>query len=286
VENSNTSPLLFAVTQLSQLLREYGQQGKQWREQSTGIRPVAKVINKKQFTYIIPPTSPYFTNPAALFELYKPPRHTTTKSKNPQPSSPPSPSPPQTSSPPSPNPFDSLEQEEMEIEHQKVIIPTKYKKKPKKPLPNPALCKGSQAVSKQHTIATQTSAHSLNTSSSLWDIGIGIKKEQSTQTEILDRPIIPVKASILSASLIKTPQKQTNNTTTTTTTTIPKRKTFTSDSDIQTKHVAKKLVSTFDEHDKRFQTKEFSAFMALMDEDLHSTDSGSDYQDSSGDSED
>jgi hypothetical protein len=52
---------------------------------------------------------------------------------------------------------------------------------------------------------------------------LGIKKEQSTQTETLDRPIIPVKVSIPSASLIKTPKKQTNNTTTTTTTVAVKK---------------------------------------------------------------
>jgi hypothetical protein len=115
---------------------------------------------------------------------------------------------------------------------------------------------------------------------------LGIKKEQSTQTETLDRPIISVKVSISSASLIKTPKKQTNNTTITTTTTIPKQKTFTSDSDIQTKHVAKKLVSTFDKHNKRFQMKEFYVFMALIDKNLYSIDSSSDYQNYSGDFED
>ena len=127
-----------------------------------------KVINKKQFTYIIPSSSPYFSNPVVLFELYKPPTHTTKPPHKPTYTpmvvSPPSSPPSQTLPPSSPNPFDGLEQEE--VEQFKIIIPTKYKKQ-KKPLPSPSNCKESQATVRSHSVATFTQPHSLNTAKSL-----------------------------------------------------------------------------------------------------------------------
>jgi hypothetical protein len=62
VESNNTfsSPLLLAISQLSQLLREYGQKGNQYRG---GRAQAPKVITKKQHTYIIPSSSPYFSTP-------------------------------------------------------------------------------------------------------------------------------------------------------------------------------------------------------------------------------
>jgi hypothetical protein len=155
VESNNTffSLLLLAIFQLSQLLRKYGQKGNQYRG---GRAQAPKVITKKQHTYIIPSFSLYFSNPEVLFELYKPSHNTTTKSKQKQ-----TPPPSSSQTPPSSsNLFDSLEQEQ--VEHFRVIIPTKYKKKAKKPLPNPSLCKGSQVTVSSRSTFIITSTHEFN----------------------------------------------------------------------------------------------------------------------------
>ena len=108
--------------------------------------------------------------------------------------------------------------------------------------------------------------------------------DQDTQTETLNKPIVSVKITLsLSLSLFQSkkplPNKNNNTKTTshTTTTQSSKQKNLTSDSDIHTKHTAKKVTLAPLLDDKNFKTKEFSA----MNQDIHSTDSGSDFQDTS-----
>jgi len=87
-----------------------------------------RVVMRHGAKYIIPSTSPYFSNPALLFEQYE-------SRPKPKPSS----HPPSSSSslpPPSINPFDGMEVEEVSPA-ERVIIPTRYKHKPKRTHPDP-----------------------------------------------------------------------------------------------------------------------------------------------------
>src|SRR5271163_3526329 len=108
-------------------------------------------------------------------------------------------------------------------------------------------------------------------------LNIWINLSSQSKLQLLPRFLLtPPKST--SSSLLKIHSnlnKDNKNTTTT------KRKTLTSDSDHKTTHTTKKLNSKNND-----SLANFAAFMVLMDQDLHSTDSGSDYQDSSGDSED
>ena len=65
-------PLLHALEWLTVLLRGYVRPYRQYGEGAPVIRSPPKVLTKHKYVYVIPTTSPYYNNPQALFNLYKP----------------------------------------------------------------------------------------------------------------------------------------------------------------------------------------------------------------------
>ena len=65
-------PLLHALEWLTVLLRGYVRPYRQYGEGAPVIRSPPKVFTKHKYVYVIPATSPYYNNPQALFNLYKP----------------------------------------------------------------------------------------------------------------------------------------------------------------------------------------------------------------------
>ena len=65
-------PLLHALEWLTVLLQGYIRPHRQYGEGAPVTQHPPKVFNKQKYVYIIPTTSPYYNNPQALFNLYKP----------------------------------------------------------------------------------------------------------------------------------------------------------------------------------------------------------------------
>ena len=65
-------PLLHALEWLTVLLRGYVRPYRQYGEGAPVIQSPPKVFTKHKYVYVIPTTSPYYNNPQALFNLYKP----------------------------------------------------------------------------------------------------------------------------------------------------------------------------------------------------------------------
>ena len=65
-------PLLHALEWLTVLLRGYVRPYRQYEEGAPVTRSPPKVFTKHKYVYVIPATSPYYNNPQALFNLYKP----------------------------------------------------------------------------------------------------------------------------------------------------------------------------------------------------------------------
>ena len=65
-------PLLHALEWLTVLLQGYVRPHRQYGEGAPVTRSPPKVFTKHKYVYVIPATSPYYNNPQALFNLYKP----------------------------------------------------------------------------------------------------------------------------------------------------------------------------------------------------------------------